>query len=85
MSRKAHADSTAKLSHRDIQVYARQLVAITIEDSLTAGKFDLDMAFFNEQDQERIRKQLGVIIRQMDNADGKELPSQKSEEKGQAS
>lgn len=75
-------DSSSKLSHKDIQVFARQLVSVTITECLEAGCFDQDLLKFNEENQQRIVKQLRLIAKQMDNSDGKALPSEKQEKGG---
>ncbi len=79
----AHNDSRSELSHKDIQVYARQLVSVTITEHLKYGWFDRDLAFFNKEDQKRIVRRLREIARQMNASTGKELPPEKEEEKGQ--
>jgi hypothetical protein len=83
-------DEEYKLSHKDIQIYARQLCAIAVQEHLAAGRFDLDIAKFGENEQLRIRKELKSLIQKFNNVDGKELPPEKpgrprkeKEEKGQ--
>jgi hypothetical protein len=66
-----------KLSHKDIQIFARQLAAIAIEGHLKSGKFDLDIAKFGELEQLRICRELRKIIQQFNNVDGRTLPPEK--------
>lgn len=70
-------DEEYSLSYKDIQIYARQLAAIAIEEHFKAGKFNLDIAKFNVKEQLRIRRELKLLIQKFNNVDGKELPPEK--------
>ncbi len=70
-------DEEYSLSHKDIQIYARQLCAIAVQEHLASGKFDLDIAKFGVNEQLRIRRELKALIQKFNNVDGKELPPEK--------
>jgi hypothetical protein len=67
-----------RLSHKDIQVFARQLVAVTIEKSWQSGAFDFDIAKFGEKEQKRIHSELRRIIKQFNGINGSTLPPEKA-------
>lgn len=66
-----------RLSHKDIQIYARQLAAIAIEEHVKDGRFDLDIAKFGANEQLRIRRELQRMIQQFNSVDGKSLPPER--------
>jgi hypothetical protein len=70
-------DDEYSLSYKDIQVFARQLAAIAIEEHFMAGKFDLDIAKFGVKEQRRIRGEIKLMIRQFNGVGGKTLPPEK--------
>lgn len=63
-----------ELSKKDMQIYARQLVAVTIDEHLRSGKFDEDLAFFNENAQTGIRSELKRISREFHGSESNILP-----------
>jgi len=67
-----------RLSHKDIQVYARQLVALSSMESLKSGEFDLDIAKFGENEQKRILSELRRIIKQFNGINGSTLPPERA-------
>jgi hypothetical protein len=70
-------DDEYKLSYKDVQIYARQLGAVAIEDHFKSGKFDLDIAKFGPNEQRRIRGEIKQLIRNLNGVSGSTLPPEK--------
>ena len=71
------SDEEYSLSYKDVQIFARQLGAIAIEEHFKAGRFDLDIAKFAEKEQRRIRGEIKQLIRNLNGLEGGTLPPEK--------
>lgn len=70
-------DDAYKLSYKDIQIFARQLGAVAIEEYFKTGRFDLDIAKFGADEQRRIRGEIKQLIRNLNGVSGSTLPPEK--------